>query len=368
MISKATLEAVRRCYGLDSIEDISQIHEGTNRVYKLLCLSGPDVKKAALKLTRITGHKDILHKGVQQKLLASLGDEFPFVPEILPPQTARNNGFGGVKVHQWGIVCDGAWAVSLYEWIDCKPFGHSRGHLTNAGKKTGQMQECLSRLDFYDTCIEDRSASSVIFFSRMGYEINGLFSFDDFEVSLKNDPESKAASYACENLSLLEEELESALKWLNNNKELLRSQPIGLAHSELSPSNFGFDAAGEVNVIFDFDSIRHGIRSQDIAWMVCTFCIKHSETVACVQSKISLLLDSIDSALALKNEDIELADMFIRINYLEAIHRKLADWHSGRDKRMGFIKDDILALKWLKDNRFNLRVAYVSARFRGVTE
>jgi hypothetical protein len=45
---------------------------------------------------------------------------------------------------------------------------------------------------------------------------------------------------------------------------------------------------------------------------------------------------------------------FMRLGYLSAIFQKISNAHAGFDGRMGFVREDILCLAWMRKNHSRL--------------
>jgi len=345
MIGQELLHKLCGCYDFRNVRSVHHVYRGTSNVFRLRCDSGGSETTVAVKISKPCAQADIMRKEAGKKLLDRVSAEFPFVPRLLSPGALDDD----LGIYSWGFSDKRRTSVEVSVWVDCLSYRGTNVHLRNAGGRYAQLQRALGNreLDVFHPHFVDAEAHLAVF-SSGGFGINGDFSFATFRTALERDvSRDRALSFVRAHALFLEMELQSTKVELEKKSGLVRQQDIVFIHAESSPSNVGFRANGEAAMIFDFDSLRAGIRAQDLAWMVNSFCIDHRRSADEARARIDLLLSSIDSAFGISPEERDLLLVFMRIGYLEALHRKLSRRYLGHDRRMGFAKEDILALQWL---------------------
>ncbi len=180
------------------------------------------------------------------------------------------------------------------------------------------------------------------------------FTFSIFEHYITSlAPSTATISFLQQHFPYLQnemDELHSAIKHLS----LENTKPLQWTHLELSPNNFGFDNTHKVKYIFDIDSINRGVLLQDLGWLLATFCIDYRFDVTATLDKISIILPTILSGLELQYNWHKYLPVFMRMGYLDTLYRKIFRYYNADDTRLGFVKQDIQSLLWLRQNQNQL--------------
>jgi Ser/Thr protein kinase RdoA (MazF antagonist) len=149
-------------------------------------------------------------------------------------------------------------------------------------------------------------------------------------------------------LDFLEGELRNVKAALGEMQTSITKLPRGLVHSEGAPCNCGFDDEGELKVVFDLDSVRPGTAVEGIACTLASFSIDRAATVRRVRGRMAAMLEAMEGVSPLRQEERQALPAVIRLRYLEFAWHAVARLVDGTDRRPGFLKDDILALRWLR--------------------
>ncbi|TAN74293.1 MAG: hypothetical protein EPN14_09290 [Gallionella sp.] len=330
-------------YPLDEVGQIEQVHDGNNRVYRLKCRAPAPYDQMAVKLSK-PGSGGIAGKLAEKTILDYLYHDpaFPFVPRLLAP-TAEP---GHARCQPWGVLWDDGALLTCYRWVEAQRYRGSGQQLVQVGKRYGQLQQALPAIN---------PAALPPAHHRLSRAADGRlqlaedFTFSAFNAFIKSRAGGCAASAMLNlNLAFLEQEVADLREGLDQHKRRIECWSRCLIHQELSPSNFGFAHDDSVSIIFDFDSISDGFPLQDTAWLCATFCVDYRKLPGEVARSATVLLSSIRSQAAMPDGWQELLIPFMRLGYLAAIHRKLRLAHGGVDPRLGFVKEDILCLQWLR--------------------
>ena len=102
MLDRKLLRALICAYPLDKVEQIEQIHNGNNRVYRLRCRAPAPYDTIAVKISKLSSERSIAGKRVEKVILDNLYHDlaFPFVPRLLTP-TAE---FNPAQSQPWGLL------------------------------------------------------------------------------------------------------------------------------------------------------------------------------------------------------------------------------------------------------------------------
>ncbi len=351
------LQTIVRAYNLQQPRLAEHIYTGTNQVYCLRFNEGSDPYQLAVKLTKFSGRETIDNKQFQTTVLNRLHAVLPYLPCALAPlsdapQTIR---------HAWGLQYRNIFLVSVYKWQPHKNYRGLAPQLKQAGKSVKQLQQAMAGID-----IRDLDYSSALT-TQQRLQIKGTCLFLDkhFRLTPFRDFISEHANYAApykflnKHLSFLETELEALHITLDAENPVLNSHQMALIHRELSPSNFGFNPDHSIAAIFDFDSLGMGHPLQDCAWMAATFCIDNRKQFAPVIHDLKTLLKAMIHHLDTYPGWQKIFLPLMRLGYLDAIFLKLHRARHGTDSRMGFVREDILSLKWLRDHNDQLQSAIV---------
>ena len=328
-------------YPLDEVEQIEQVHNGNNRVYRLKCRAPAPYDQMAVKLSKL-GSGSIAGKLAEKTILDSLYHDlaFPFVPQLLAPTTELGHA------QPWGLLWDDGTLLTCYRWVEAQRYRGNWQQLVQVGKRYGQLQQALSAVN-PDALLPAQHQLLRTADGRL--QLTEDFTFSTSNAFIKPRVGCCAVSAMLDsNLPFLEQEIADLRNKLGQYKRCLESWSRCLIHQELSPSNFGFAHDHSVNIIFDFDSMNDGLPLQDMSWLCATFCVDYRKRLGEVARDAAMLLSSIQQHLAMPASWQELLIPFMRLGYLAAIHRKLRLANDGVDTRLGFVKEDILCLQWLR--------------------
>lgn len=346
MLDASLLHTILIAYDLDQPTLIEQIHNGTNRVYRFDYTAGPSHQQLAVKISKSSSERSIASKRAEKYILDLIRPRLSCIPELITP----SNEPAQTTCHSWGILCNDGSLVSVYQWAPSQPYRGLEQQLTQAGKSFTKLQQTLSSINISDlqTLIK-RLPQQRFMFADNDLALDDNFTFMVFE-SLIN--KCKAFSLPCfmiqDNFAFLENEIEEVRSLTAKQNQILDAKNLSLVHLELFPSNFGFNEDHTVAVIYDFDSLNYGLPLQDTGWLCATFCVDYRKSLHQVTKDLTTLLSAIQSQLSTDPNWRDLLLPFMRLGYLDAIYRKLQRAYDGVDTRMGFVKEDILCLRWLR--------------------
>lgn len=346
MIDKSLLQAILSAYQLKEPEGIELIHNGTNRVYRMTFAPDSAHPQIAIKLIHTNSVHDVESKHAEAAILNRLRSRFPQLPQTLEPadeapQTIR---------HSWGLQWQREYLISVYSWLPHVPYRGLEQQLKQAGKCLVQLQQALATIDV----AELRNCNKQTMHQRLRIQGTRLILDENFHLSrfrdyiVRHASNSKPCSLLNNHFRCLEKEFEELHSIEFGSNPLLDAQRLSLVHLELSPSNFGFNIDHTVAVVFDFDSISYGHPLQDTAWLAATFCVDDRKAVTQVAKDLRVLFKAMQPHLNTYNSWQNIILPFMRLGYLDAIFRKLQRAYEGLDIRMGFVREDILCLNWLR--------------------
>lgn len=332
--------ALMCAYPLGEVEQIGQIHNGNNRVYRLKCRAPAPYDQVAVKISGPGNGCGMAGKLAEKAILDSLYHdlEFPFVPRLLAPTAEPDHAW----FQPWGLSWDDGTLLTCYRWVAARRYRGSGRQLARVGERYGQLRRALSAVNPDALPPLPGGADGRL-------PLAEDFAFGAFNAFIKSRAAGCAASAMLgDNLPFLEQEIAGFRNELGQYGRHLECWSRCLIHRELSPSNFGFSPDHSVNIIFDFDSVNEGFPMQDTAWLCATFCVDYRKRTSDVARDATVLLSSIRSRQAMPDGWQELLIPFMRLGYLTAIHRKLGLAYHGADTRLGFVREDILCLHWLR--------------------
>lgn len=344
MLNDEFCRALTNAYALGAVQRIERVHNGNNRVYRLRCRALPPYDDIAVKVTA-TGSRSPEDKRVERAVLDRLRDvhAIAFVPRLLPP---AGEGLDRPAAWQWRDDS----LVSCYRWVDTGRYRGRAEQRAQAGRRYTELRQAFDALAPAD------GPDSIGLVPHRLWRVAGErlrlvadFSFANFGAFIGRHAQASTAGAAlAANRVFLETEIADLHLAFNRHDTCLQTGDLRLIHGELSPSNFGFAGDHGVGVIFDFDSICLGLPLQDIAWLCATFCVDHRRSPAVVIGRLAALLSAIASVAPLPEVWREQFVPFMRLGYLDTIHRKIGLAQSGIDTRLGFVREDIACLRWLR--------------------
>lgn len=346
MIEKPLLRAILGAYQLKEPEGIKQIHNGTNKVYKMTFSPDSALSQIAIKLFCTNTVHDVESKYIGATILNRLRLHFPQLPETLKPVCEAPR----TVCHSWGLQWQTDYLISLYPWLPHVPYCGLEQQLKQTAKCVVHLQQALSALDIEEL----RNRNMQPMHQRLRKKGIQLVLDNNFRLSrfrdyiINNANNSKPCSLLNNHFAFLEKEIEELRSMTLGSNPLLNAQQLSLVHLELSPSNFGFNTDHTVAVVFDFDSISYGHPLQDTAWLAATFCVDDRKTVTQVANDLRILFQAMQSHLGNYSGWQNVILPFMRLGYLDAIFRKLHNAYQRLDMRMGFVREDILCLAWLR--------------------
>lgn len=356
MIDNSLLQTILSAYDLDKPKQIEKIHNGTNRVYRFDYPVGSPHQQLAVKISTLSSERSIASKHVEKLILGNIRPQVPRIPDLLAP----NNRPAQSKRYSWGLLWNNATLISVYQWVPSQPYRGLEQQLTQTGKSFAKLQQALNSTNYSDLQTYFKQPAQQRFKkTKNKFDLDDNFTFMVFQGFInKTAPRSLPCTLAQDNLSFLEEEIDDLRVLTKRHSEILDIKNLSLVHLELSPSNFGYNEDHSVAIIFDFDSITYGFPLQDTAWLSATFCVDYRKSLHRVTKDLTTLLSAIDSHLPTDTGWRELLVPFMRLGYLDAIYRKLQRAYDRVDTRMGFVKEDILCLRWLRKHNQDF-VSYI---------
>jgi len=348
MLSGELRSALLCAYPLHAVEQIEQVYNGNNRVYRLRCRASSPYDDIAIKVSALSAERGPAAKRLEQTILDCLHDEhaIAFVPRLLPPTT----GSSPAQERPSGLVWNDDTLLSCYRWVVTQPYRGTEQQLVQVGRRYAELQRALSGIDPAALPSDiPLPPHRLVRAGGEGLHLAAVFSLDTFDAFIAaRAGKCPACARLRGNRSFLENEIADLREVFDRHSQDLKSRDRRLIHQELSPGNFGFSSDHAVNMIFDFDSIAHGLPLQDTAWLCATFCVDYRKSLDEVLQASLLLLSVIESQMTLATSWRELLVPFMRLGYLGAIHRKLELAQDGVDGRLGFVREDILCLRWLR--------------------
>jgi Ser/Thr protein kinase RdoA (MazF antagonist) len=356
MLDTNLLHTILGAYDLDQSTSIEQIHIGTNRVYRFNNQEGSDLKKLAVKISKLSSERSIYSKHAEKLILDRIRPMLSCIPELIEP----SNKPAQATLHSWGLLCNDNNLVSAYQWTPSQPYRGLHQQLTQVGKTFIKLQKALSSINIADLQTYLREPGQQRFkFSDNGLVLDDNFTFMMFEKFInKHAAHAPPCSLVQDNFKFLENEIEDIRRLIQHQiqkqSQTFNTKNLSLVHLELSPPNFGFNKDHTVAVIYDFDSVNYGVPLQDTGWLCATFCVDYRKSLHKVTKDLTTLLSAIQTHLPTDVDWHDLLLPFMRLGYLDAIYRKLQRAYDGVDTRMGFVKEDILCLRWLRQHDLQL--------------
>ena len=348
MLDANLLHTILGAYGLNQPTSIEQIHNGTNRVYRFDDTEASSHQRLAVKISKLSSERSVASKHAEKLILDLIRPTFTCIPELIKPR----NKSAQTTHYSWGLLCNNDNLVSVYQWTPSQPYRGLDLQLKQAGKTFTKLQQALSSIDIADlqTYLQ-QPAQQRFRLADKGLALDDNFTFVVFDKFIdKNKSTSPACSMVRDNCNFLEKEIVALRNLFEKQKNLLDTNNLSLVHLELFPSNFGFNEDHTVAVIYDFDSVNYGLPLQDTGWLCATFCVDYRKSLHKVTKDLTTLLSAIQTHLPTDVDWHDLLLPFMRLGYLDAIYRKLQRAYDGVDTRMGFVKEDILCLRWLRQH------------------
>jgi Ser/Thr protein kinase RdoA (MazF antagonist) len=362
MLHSNLLHTILCAYDLEQPTSIKQIHNGTNQVYRFDYPAGSPYQKLAVKISTLGSERSISSKQAEIFLLDRIRPKFPCVPKLITPNTESTH----TTNYPWGLLWNNAFLISVYHWVPSVPYRGLDQQLIHVGKSFVALQKTLSLVKVSELPPHLRQPAHQRFkLSGNKIVLDDNFTFTVFNSFIKTHASRSRPCFLFQNnISFLENEIEEFRKLTENQNQILDAKILSLVHLELSPSNFGFNEDHTVAVIYDFDSLNYGLPLQDTGWLCATFCFDYRSSLHQVTKDLTTLLSSIQSQLATDPNWRDLLLPFMRLGYLDAIYRKLLRAYDGVDTRMGFVKEDILCLRWLRqhDQQLTSHIQQISTK------
>ena len=355
MQDKELLFTLCAAYRLGETEKIKQIHAGTNSVYQLGYWSGGNYQQLAVKVSSSGETENAMaSKQTEKSVLERLSLYFQYVPKLISPVQGTDN----TQCYSWGLLWKSTQLISVYQWEPSLPYCAIEAQLINTGVSFSRLQKALSAIDTSDLATLKPIQESALVNVRNGkpglVENSSINAFKKF-IKCKADICETSQVILC-NLIFLEDEIAAVRNMLKQYGEEIKHPNLSLVHQQLSPSNFGYDKNHQVTMVFDFDSLSLGLPIQDLAWLVATFCVDYRKDFKQITSDVTTLLSTIQLSFPL---DVNYSDYlipFMRLAYLDTIYRKIWRASKGIDNRMGFVKEDIFCLHWLRKYEHDLNL------------
>jgi Phosphotransferase enzyme family len=347
MIAADLLRALLHAYQLPPPTAIQQIHNGTNRVYRFDWHPAATHPSLAIKLSTRIGHDSPRAKQHEKQLLDTLGTRLNILPRQLSPQAEADDS----QRFDWGMLYQQHTLATCFEWISAQPYRGLGQQLSMAGQGFARLQTELQHIDSTSHFADTVTTAERFHYRHNQLQLDETFCFENLQAMIQAVAVTHPATLVLQdNRDFLQQEM-TKVAALVNQYCAAASPALQWVHLELSPSNIGYDARHEVNCIFDFESACRGLLLQDMGWHVATFCVDYRHPLAQVTTRLAVLLRAIQANLTLDSHWRSYLLAFMRLGYLDAIYRKLTRHERGVDTRLGFIKEDILCLRWLRQHQ-----------------
>jgi len=351
MIPKELVYALQQAYELPALDAITQIHNGSHRVYRLGWKNKSERQSIAVKVSKSFATNSFAGKQLEQSVLQQLREKLTFIPKLLTPV----NEPSGTECFSWGLRWQKESIVTCFQWIPTNPYSGIKQQMKSAAYHFALLENALTEIGSVDV---SRDAISLpqprIHFKRNQLFLDDNFTFSIFQDFIESIVSTDATMTLLKNsLTFLQQELEELHLDIQHGSQN-SCECLQWVHLELSPSNFGFDSESRVNCIFDFDSLNRGLLLQDLGWFLATFCVDYRFGVTQALDKISSILPIILSNLKLQNDWRDYLLAFMRMGYLDTIYRKIIRYQDEDDTRLGFVKQDIQTLQWLRRHQVQL--------------
>ena len=340
------LHTILCAYDLEQPTSIEQIHNGTNQVYRFDYPAGSPYQKLAVKISTLGSERSISSKQAEIFLLDRIRPKFPCVPKLITPNTESTH----TTNYPWGLLWNNAFLISVYHWVPSVPYRGLDQQLTHVGNSFVKLQKALSLVKVSELRSHLRQPAQQRFkFSDNQIVVDDNFTFMVFDSFIKTHASHSPPCFLIQNnITFLENEIKEFGNLFRNHGLAHNINNLSLVHMELSPSNFGFNEDHTVAIIYDFDSLNYGLPLQDTGWLCATFCIDYRKSFRQITKDLTTVMSAIQSQLLTDPSWQDLLLPFIRLGYLDAIYRKLQRAYDSVDTRMGFVKEDILCLRWLR--------------------
>lgn len=343
-------QVLMRAYPLGAGQCLEQVHNGNNRVYRLRSRSPAPYDDMAVKLTRSGEGRSLAGKQTEYLLLEHLRHErgFVHVPRLLVPGGGSRSSPAGPAACLWNDAA----VLSCYRWVDAQPCRGGALPLRAVARRYAQLRRALDGVDpaiFPAGLVPRRHRLLVPEGKSLALAPEFCFSAHAPFVRSRGGV-CAASALLSESSAFLEQEIEDLRARFRCGRRHLDMRALVLTHQELSPSNFGCSAGEDICIIFDFDSVAMGLPLQDVAWLCATFCVDHRSPLDEVMRNMMILLDALHSHAVLPAGWQELLVPFMRLGYLDTIDRKLMLARDGIDDRLGFVREDVRCLRWLRDH------------------
>jgi Ser/Thr protein kinase RdoA (MazF antagonist) len=339
------LQTISSAYRLAEPARTKKIHDGTNRVYAFDYSAGSRHQRLAVKVSSVNGERSVASKRAERFVLDNIRSQIPCVPKMLVPDNEPEQ----TKRYSWGLLWNDDILVSVYEWVPSKPYHGLKQQLKQLGKSFVRLQHALCSVN--TSCFKAILNPPQRFRSTDNkLTLKDTFTFSDFQSFVdQNANVSRTCALVQDCSRFLENEICELRKLIGKHKQF-DNTILSLVHLELSPSNIGFNEDHTVAAIFDFDSISYGLPLQDTAWLLATFCVDYRRSINQVITDVTTLLLAIQSLQPLSIDQRKLLIPFMRLGYLDSIYRELQRARDNVDKRLGFAKEDIFCLLWLRQH------------------
>lgn len=344
--SAGLLPALINAYKLDPPTRISRIYKGNNEVYRLDFPRGSRYDCLAIKLSALGGEQSVASKSAELSILDSIRPWFQGVPKFIAP----NDKPVDAEHFPWGLLWQQTQLVSVYQWISSAPYRGLDQQLRQLGHRYVQLQQALGHVPVSVLRPYLKPPTQQRFYRHNNQlTLDHRLSFTPYEQFIEQRARiSSTFKLLCNNLDFLQQEIEALRVLAQQHRHFQTTKTLSLVHRQLSPSNIGFNEDHSVAAVFDFDTVGFGLPLQDAAWLCATFCVDYRKSLPQVVRELKTLLIAMHPALA--KDWRELLLPFMRLGYLDAICRKLQHANDGVDQRMGFAREDMLCLRWLREH------------------
>jgi hypothetical protein len=345
--SAGLLPALLNAYNLDEPTRISLIYRGNNEVYRLDFPPGSRHERLAVKCATLGGEQSIACKHVEHLVLNSIRPWFRDVPDLITPVGEPVD----VVRYPWGLLWKQTQLISVYQWIASVPYRGLDQQLRQVGHHYIQLQRALARVPVSALQPYLKPSAQQRFYRHNSQLIlDRHLSFIPYQHFIEQRARlSPTFKLIRNNLDVLQQETEALRVLTQQHRQFQNTKALSLVHRQLSPSNIGFNADHTVAAVFDFDTVGFGLPLQDAAWLCATFCVDYRKSLPQVVRDLTILLTALQPAL--NNDWRELLLPFMRLAYIDAICRKLQRARDGIDPRMGYTREDMLCLRWLREHQ-----------------